>query len=136
MRAELAVFNTEQAAKGEPTLKVGIGIHSGPALCGIIGSPKTRQYTAMGDTVNTASRLCSIAKPDEILISRATRDAVGDRVELATLPPTEVKGKSKPLEVFGSRGRTQHRGACRQTPGSPRTAFALALPGYPPPPAG
>ena len=100
MRAELVTFNKEQEAAGRPTLKVGIGIHSGPALCGIIGSPKTRQYTAMGDTVNTAARLCSIAKPNEILISRETYDAVADRVQVATLEPTEVKGKSKPLEVF------------------------------------
>ena len=103
MRDELARFNEEQAEAGRPTLKMGIGIHSGPALCGIIGSPQTRQYTAMGDTVNTAARLCSIAKPDEILISRTTYDAVKDRVEVETLPPTEVKGKSKPLEVFDVR---------------------------------
>ncbi len=100
MREELVRFNEEQAAAGKPTLKMGIGIHSGPALCGIIGSPKTRQYTAMGDTVNTAARLCSIAKPDAILISRATYDAVKDNVEVDTLEPTEVKGKSKALEVF------------------------------------
>lgn len=100
MRDELKVFNAEQEAAGKPRLRIGIGIHSGPALCGIIGSPKTRQYTAMGDTVNTAARLCSIAKPDEILISRATYDAVGERVAVATLPPTEVKGKAEPLEVF------------------------------------
>jgi adenylate cyclase len=103
MREELAVFNAEQEAAGAPTLKIGIGIHSGAALCGIIGSPKTRQYTAMGDTVNTAARLCSIAKPDEILISRATYDAVESHVETATLPPTEVKGKREPLEVFDVR---------------------------------
>jgi len=104
MRAELEAFNADQEAAGAPTLKIGIGIHSGPALCGIIGSPKTRQYTAMGDTVNTAARLCSIAKPGEILISRTTRDAVGDRIDIATLPPTEVKGKRDALEVFGVRG--------------------------------
>lgn len=103
MREDLAKFNAEQEEAGGPTLKIGIGIHSGPALCGIIGSPQTRQYTAMGDTVNTAARLCSIAKPDEILISRATYDAVKDRVDVETLPPTEVKGKSKPLEVFDVR---------------------------------
>jgi adenylate cyclase len=100
MRNDLVAFNAEQAAAGAPTLEFGIGIHSGPALCGIIGSPQTRQYTAMGDTVNTAARLCSIARPGEILISRATYDAVQTRVEVRTLVPTEVKGKSKPLEVF------------------------------------
>lgn len=103
MRNALETFNEEQEAAGQPTLQVGIGIHSGPALCGIIGSPKTRQYTAMGDTVNTAARLCSIAKPGEILISRATYDAVGTRVDVETLPPTEVKGKRDALEVFDVR---------------------------------
>lgn len=108
MRAELAVFNTEQEAAGAQTLKMGIGIHSGPALCGIIGSPKTRQYTAMGDTVNTAARLCSLAKPDEILISRATYEAVEQHVQVAPLPPAQVKGKREPLEVFDV--RSVHRG--------------------------
>ena len=103
MRNELVEFNAGQKAKGHPELEIGVGIHSGPALCGIIGSPQTRQYTAMGDTVNTAARLCSIAKPGEILISRATFDAVVDRVDVETLPPTEVKGKSQPLEVFDVR---------------------------------
>lgn len=103
MREELQRFNAEQEEQGQPTLAMGIGIHSGPALCGIIGSPKTRQYTAMGDTVNTAARLCSIAKPDQILISRTTYDAVKDRVDVETLEPTEVKGKRKPLEVFDVR---------------------------------
>ena len=57
----------------------------------------------MGDTVNTAARLCSIAKPGEILISRATYEAVRERVEVETLPPTAVKGKAEPLEVFDVR---------------------------------
>jgi len=100
MRKALVEFNGEQERAGAPTLEVGVGIHSGPALCGIIGSPKTRQYTAMGDTVNTAARLCSIAKPGEVLISRATYEAVREHVEVQTLPPTAVKGKAEPLEVF------------------------------------
>jgi class 3 adenylate cyclase len=57
----------------------------------------------MGDTVNTASRLCSIAQSDQILISRATFDAVRDRVRVDVLEPTSVKGKVEPLEVFDVR---------------------------------
>jgi adenylate cyclase len=100
MREELAAFNLEQRGLGRPVLSVGFGIHAGPALCGMFGSTKTRQYTAMGDTVNTASRLCSIAKGGEVIVSRAVRDALGDRAEVRPLPPVEVKGKSRPLEVF------------------------------------
>jgi adenylate cyclase len=105
MRDVLRAFNERQAAAGGKTLRVGFGIHSGDALCGIIGSNKTRQYTAMGDTVNTASRLCSIAKADEILISEQTYAEVRDRVRVEELPPATVKGKRKPLKVFNVLGQ-------------------------------
>lgn len=120
MREALARFNATQAAANRPTLAVGIGIHSGPALCGMVGSSKTRQYTAMGDTVNTAARLCSIAKGGQILVGESTRDAVGALVEVDTLPPVEVKGKSRPIAVFDVR-------SLRRTPDAPSVSA-------PPPP--
>jgi adenylate cyclase len=100
MRNELGRFNEQQKAAGRPTLAVGIGIHTGPALCGMFGSNRTRQYTAMGDTVNTAARLCSVAKGGQILISDATYAAVKGSVEVDALVPIEVKGKAKPVSVF------------------------------------
>jgi adenylate cyclase len=100
MLAALEAFNERQQEAGEPTVKVGIGIHTGPALCGAIGSSRTKQYTAIGDTVNTAARLCAVARPEGIVVSRSTWDAVSGRVEAEALPPVEVKGKSQPLETY------------------------------------
>jgi adenylate cyclase len=103
IRDWIAKFNEEQAVAGHPTLAVGTGIHTGPALCGMVGSSKTRQYTAMGDTVNTAARLCSIAKGGQILIGETTYEAVQAVAEVDPLAPVEVKGKSRPLAVFDVR---------------------------------
>jgi adenylate cyclase len=103
MRDAIAKFNEEQAVAGRPTLAVGIGIHTGPALCGTVGSSKTRQYTAMGDTVNTAARLCAIARGGQILIGETTYEAVQALAEVDPLAPVEVKGKSRPLAVFDVR---------------------------------
>jgi adenylate cyclase len=58
----------------------------------------------MGDTVNTASRLCQIAAPGQILVSEQTRAALGGAFDLQALPDVEVKGKSRPLTVFHVRG--------------------------------
>jgi adenylate cyclase len=100
MMRDLEDFNATQAAASEPTLSVGIGIHSGEAVCGAIGSSKARQYTAMGDTVNTAARLCSAAKGGQILVSERTYEAVRQQVEAQALEPIVVKGKSQPLRIF------------------------------------
>jgi adenylate cyclase len=100
MQEDVVLFNEAQAAANEPTLAVGIGIHTGPALCGVIGSSKARQYTAMGDTVNTASRLCGQARGGEILVGEATYEKVKDRVQAEALAPLLVKGKAEPLRVY------------------------------------
>jgi adenylate cyclase len=104
IRDEQGRFNEERKKAGQPPLAAGIGIHFGPALCGMVGSSRTRAYTAMGDTVNTAARICAVATDGQILISGVTYEAVKKRVDAARLPPVEVKGKSVPLEVFEVRG--------------------------------
>src|SRR5205823_4702255 len=52
----------------------GVGINSGPLVAGNMGSQKRMEYTVLGDTVNTSSRLSGVAKEDEIFISKATAD--------------------------------------------------------------
>lgn len=79
---------------GEP-LRVGVGVHFGPAVVGNIGGGIRMDYTAIGDTVNTASRLESKAPGGTVYISRAVADVLGDRIRTTSLGTTvKLKGKS------------------------------------------
>ena len=81
-------------------IEIGIGINSGPAVVGNMGSNSRFDYSAIGDAVNTAARLESATKDRkvDILIGKSTEDLCG--YHLQKLKPIAVKGKSKPLEIY------------------------------------
>src|SRR5262249_17241243 len=62
MRTDIAALNAERTARGEPTMEYGVGINTGDVVLGAIGLPERSDYTAMGDTVNTAARMESLTK--------------------------------------------------------------------------
>ena len=99
MQRVVETMNAERAAKGLFPVRIGIGVHTGSAVCGTIGSRKAMQYTAIGDTVNTCSRLCSVAKAGEVIISDETMRRIGTHAEAVALDPVQVKGKAVPLQV-------------------------------------
>ena len=76
MQASLAVLNARWQAQRRPELHVGIGIHQGEAFVGNIGSPRRLEFTLIGDTVNVASRLCSLANAGEVLVSESIVETV------------------------------------------------------------
>jgi adenylate cyclase len=96
----LGRFNRRRLELNQPTLAVGIGIHTGPVVAGYIGSSKALSYTVIGDTANTSARLCGIAAPGQILLSEATLGKIAGKFEAEELAPAQLKGKEKPFRVF------------------------------------
>jgi len=94
------VRNVQAIATDVPRVDVGIGLNTGTAIIGNIGSQKKVDYTAIGDTVNTASRMCSLAGKGELIITESTYNLVKDRIKVKKLEPVKVKGKEKLLQVY------------------------------------
>jgi class 3 adenylate cyclase len=81
-------------------VQLAIGVHSGEAIVGNLGSKQRMEYTAIGDTVNVAARLESVARPEQILCSRATRELVGDAVEFVPLGERRLAGLGHSVDLF------------------------------------
>jgi adenylate cyclase len=92
-------LNRQLSAEKLPTIAIGIGINTGPAIVGYIGSETRLDYTAIGDTINTASRLESIAQPGQIVISEDTMQAIDESFRLRWLTTEGLKGKNVNLRV-------------------------------------
>jgi len=82
------------AARDLPRISWGIGINTGPAVVGNMGSSERLQYTALGDTVNTASRFCGAAPGFTVLVGWPTYQACADYIAVDELPGMQLKGKS------------------------------------------
>ncbi len=130
-RAALAMYDRVQAInverkaeEGEDVLliDVGIGLSTGPCTVGNMGSDTRFDYTALGDTVNLASRLEGLSKNYGlgIIISESVHDAVGDEFAMLELDMVRVKGKTLPVTIFGLLGD----GTFRARPGWARVSAA------------
>lgn len=101
MQEKLIEFNQQRIIHSKMPITIGIGINRGKVISGNIGSRQQMNFTVIGDSVNLASRLCSVAKADEIIVS----DAVWKQIKTnkifknRKLNPVKVKGKAKPIEI-------------------------------------
>jgi len=95
-------LNDDLAEKGRAPIQIGIGIHSGPAIVGSIGSPQRLEFTAIGNTVNIASRMQGLTKTTgrPLLVTASVRDRSGDSFSFEELPPQEVRGIDERLSIF------------------------------------
>jgi class 3 adenylate cyclase len=89
----------------EAHLSFGVGIHFGEAVLGLVGTEKRVEYTAIGDSVNTAKRIQENCAPGQILISKTAYALVKDFIDVQAVEPVIAKGKSQPLEVYEVLGR-------------------------------
>lgn len=102
MQQELRLLRKKREADGGVPISIGIGINSGPAIVGNIGSSQRMEYTAIGDTVNLASRLETATRElgAEILISEYTYNAVRGAFKTRSMGSVHVKGRVEPVQAY------------------------------------
>ena len=100
MQIQLQTLNNELETEGFQRINIGIGLHTGEAVIGYIGSDRRSEYTAIGDTVNLASRLESNASGGQILVSEATARAGGNIFSFVPREPLTVKNRLQAVSLF------------------------------------
>ncbi|HXX47693.1 MAG TPA: adenylate/guanylate cyclase domain-containing protein [Myxococcota bacterium] len=102
MRAELAAYNEELAASGLPKLALGVGVHRGWGIAGLVGSSELMQFTVVGNVVSVAARVQGLTREHgvDVLVTAAAQQALDPRFVLRALPPAELKGIAEPVSTF------------------------------------
>jgi adenylate cyclase len=85
---------------GHEAVPIGIGLNTGEMIVGNIGCQRQMDYTAIGDNMNLASRICGVARGGQVLISQATYQLVRQDVVAYGLAPVHVKGKAQPVQIY------------------------------------
>ena len=102
MRAALADYNAELVGNGLPALAMGVGIHRGTVVAGVLGSADLKEYGVIGRVVNLAARVETLTRTHgvDLLVSEAVRDALDPRFRLRAMPPAAAKGVTEPILTF------------------------------------
>lgn len=102
MIKDLSIWNEERKKNNQFVFEIGIGIHTGLVYAGNMGSENRLNYTVIGANVNQAARICSVAKPMQVLISEETLNSPGvaDKFRVKKLEPVLLKGIDLPVQVY------------------------------------
>jgi adenylate cyclase len=95
-----ALIEAAGYAEGQPWVEIGIGLDFGPAFVGNVGSGEVKDFTAIGDVVNTAARLQAAASGGEIVISQSVHARAGDPGADLEVRQLSLKGKAEPEPAF------------------------------------
>jgi adenylate cyclase len=112
MREGLAQYNEELQSKSLPRLAIGIGIHQGEVLAGVMGNFELSKFGVVGDTINVAARVESLTRVHDcdLLVTRKVKEALDNTFELREMPPIIVKGKEDPIATYYVKGLKKNKG--------------------------
>lgn len=112
MRKALANLNELRISRGQPPINIGMGLHAGAAISGTIGSDERMEYTVIGNTVNTASRIEASTKAfgADLLVSDTVIEKIGDAFRTELAGAAEVKGRSEALKMYKVRAYLAENG--------------------------
>jgi len=101
LREAVAAYGRELAAEGLPPISLGVGIHHGVGVAGLVGSHEKMEFTVFGRVTNLAARVQGLTRElgVDVLVTRAVRDALDPRFAVRELSPAEVRGIAEPIEI-------------------------------------
>jgi len=104
MRGALAAYNRELETGGLPQLSIGIGLHRGVGIAGLVGSEQLKEFAVVGGTVNVAARVQDLTRVHcvDILLTEAVRKTLDPRFALRPLPAAELRGIAQPVTIFAA----------------------------------
>ena len=102
MQRAVTELNRARADDGQPPLRVGIGVHTGPVAAGMLGGAEQAEYTVIGDAVNVASRVEGLTKSlgADVLVTEPTWTLCADRFTGRRLAAEEIRGRREPVVLF------------------------------------
>jgi len=112
IRDGLVRYNAELERTGLPRIAIGVGIHRGPGLAGLIGSRDRREYTVVGPTLNLAARVQALTREHghDILLTESVREQLDPRFDLMPMPAVPVKGIGEPVVTYAVLGGREGNG--------------------------